>query len=112
MPHEGDDRRLAALERNNKKNEITDWLVYFAETALEAQRNTLKRVDFYVAKAKLYERLHGQLNERQQRATARMFREGIDGFKGGSLLKITSASRALRARRPRGTSRTSSRKER
>ena len=102
MPHEGDDRRLAALERNNKENEITDWLVYFAETALEAQRNTLKRVDFYVAKAKLYERLHGQLNERQQRATARMFREGIDGFKGGlsaeNYISITGAPRVTTTR--------------
>ena len=45
----------AALERNNKDNEITDWLTYFAETVLEAQGNTIRRVDFYVAKAKLYE---------------------------------------------------------
>ncbi len=38
---------------------------------------------FYVAKAKLYERLRGKLNERQEKVIARMFREGIDGFKGG-----------------------------
>jgi Fic family protein len=25
----------------------------------------------------------GRLNERQQKALARMFREGVDGFKGG-----------------------------
>ena len=51
----------AVLERSNKDNEITDWLTYFAETVLEAQRNTIKRVDFYVAKAKLYDRLRGQI---------------------------------------------------
>jgi Fic family protein len=56
----------AALERNSKDNEITDWLVYFAETILEAQRNTIKRVDFYVAKAKLHEKLRDQLNARQE----------------------------------------------
>src|SRR5436305_2066209 len=45
----------AALERNNKANEITDWLAYFAETVLEAQGNTIELIDFYVAKSKFYE---------------------------------------------------------
>ena len=87
-----------ALERNNKTNEITDWLIYFAQTILEAQGNTIKRVDFFVAKAKLYERLRGQLSERQEKVIARMFREGIDGFKGGlraeNYIGIAKTSRA------------------
>ena len=49
----------AALERSNRGNEITSWLEYFANTVLEAQDNTIKRVDFCVAKAKLHERLRG-----------------------------------------------------
>ena len=92
----------AALERNNKTNEITDWLKYFAGTVIEAQRNTIKRVDFYVAKARFYDRLHGQLNSRQEKAVARMFHEGIDGFKGGlsaeNYISITGASRATATR--------------
>jgi Fic family protein len=92
----------AALERNNKENEITDWLTYFAGTVLEAQNNTIERVDFYVAKAKFYERLRGKLNERQSKAIARIFREGIDGFKGGlsaeNYITITQASRATATR--------------
>jgi Fic family protein len=92
----------AALERNNKDNEVTDWLTYFAETILEAQTNTLKRVDFYIAKAKFYERLREQLNGRQEKVIARMFREGIDGFKGGlsaeNYIRITQASRATATR--------------
>ena len=91
-----------ALERSNKQNEITGWLEYFARTILEAQDNTIKRVDFYVAKAKLYDRLRGQLNERQERVVARMFREGIDGFKGGlsseNYISITKTSRATATR--------------
>lgn len=91
-----------ALERNNKNIEVTDWLVYFGETIIQAQRNTIKRVDFYVAKAKLYEALRGKLNERQDKAIARMFREGIDGFKGGlsaeNYISITQASRATATR--------------
>jgi Fic family protein len=92
----------AALERNNKDNEITDWLKYFAGTVLEAQKNTINRVDFFVAKAKLYERLRGQFNERQEKVIARMFREGIDGFKGGlsaeNYIAITKTSRATATR--------------
>ena len=92
----------AALERNNKSNEITDWLTSFANTILEAQANTIKRLDFYLAKAKFYERMRGQLNERQEKVIARMFREGIDGFKGGlsaeNYIGITRASRATATR--------------
>ena len=71
------------LERYNKDIEITGWLVYFAETILEAQDNTRKRIEFIIEKTKLYDRLRGKLNERQEKVLERMFREGIDGFKGG-----------------------------
>jgi Fic family protein len=66
------------------------------------QHNTIKRVDFYVAKAKLHEKLRGQLNERQEKVLARMFREGIDGFKGGlsaeNYISIAKTSRATATR--------------
>ena len=92
----------AALERNNKNMEVTDWLRYFAETIIEAQSTTIKRVDFYVAKAKFYERLRGQLNERQAKVIARIFKEGTDGFKGGlsaeNYISITGTSRATATR--------------
>jgi Fic family protein len=92
----------SALERSNKELEITDWLVYFGNTVIEAQRNTIKRVDFYVAKAKFYEKLRGRLNERQDKVLSRMFREGIDGFKGGlsaeNYISIAKTSRATATR--------------
>jgi Fic family protein len=92
----------AALERNNKDLEITGWMRYFANTVLEAQNNTIRRVEFYVAKAKFYQRFQGALNERQAKAIARMFREGIDGFRGGlsaeNYISITRASRATATR--------------
>ena len=92
----------AALERNNKDLEISGWMQYFADTIIEAQRNTINRVDFYVAKAKFYEKFRGQLNERQDKVIARMFREGIDGFKGGlradNYISISQTSRATATR--------------
>jgi len=91
-----------ALARNNKDIEISDWLAYFAETIIAAQDNTNKRVDFYIAKAKFYERLRGQLNARQEKVVARMFRAGIDGFTGGlsaeNYISITRTSRATATR--------------
>jgi Fic family protein len=69
---------------------------------LQAQQNTLKRLDFYLAKARLFDRLKGLLNERQAKVLGRMFREGIDGFKGGlsaeNYISITRAPRATATR--------------
>jgi Fic family protein len=91
-----------ALEHNNKDIEITDWLVYVAETINQAQANTIKRVDFYIAKARLYELMSGKLNERQEKVIARIFREGIDGFRGDvsaeNSITITKTSRATATR--------------
>lgn len=91
-----------ALEHNNKSTEVTDWLVYFGKTVLEAQDNTNKRVEFSLAKTRFYGRLRGQLNERQEKAIARMFEEGIEGFKGGlsaeNYITITKATRSTATR--------------
>jgi Fic family protein len=91
-----------ALERANKANEITPWLFYFARTVLEAQANTLGRVEFYIAKAKFHERLRGQLNERQDEVIDRLFREGIDalaqGFSAEAYINISQTSRATATR--------------
>jgi Fic family protein len=92
----------AALERYNKDLQINDWMTYFANTILQAQDNTIKRVDFYVAKAKFYEKFRDQLNERQAKVMTRVFKEGIDGFKGGlsanNYISISKTSRATATR--------------
>jgi Fic family protein len=92
----------AALERNNKDVEITEWMQYFANTIIEAQNNTINRADFYVAKAKFYQAYRDQLNQRQAKVIARIFREGINGFKGGlsaqNYISISKTSRATATR--------------
>ncbi len=86
------------LEQSNKQNEITEWLTYFAKTVLHAQKNTEKHVEFLIEKTKLFDRLRGQLNRRQEKAILRMFREGPNGFIGGlsaeNYISITNTSRA------------------
>lgn len=54
-----------ALEAANKDNEISAWLRWFAETALDARR------------------LRGQLNHRRQKALLLMLREEPLGFEDG-----------------------------
>jgi Fic family protein len=72
-----------ALEAANKQNEITAWLAWFAGVAIEAQRRTTALVEFLIDKARLLDRLRGQLNPRQEKALLRMLREGPEGFAGG-----------------------------
>lgn len=90
------------LERFNKSLEITGWLVYFAETILEAQSYSLRLIEFLIAKTKFYDRYRGQVNDRQDRAINRMFKEGLDGFKGGlsaeNYISITEATRPTATR--------------
>ncbi|MCG5486303.1 MAG: Fic family protein [Sinorhizobium meliloti] len=90
------------LEQHQRTLDITEWLVYFAGTILEAQQATLKRVAFHLSKAKFYDRFRGQFNERQDKAIARIFREGPAGFKGGlsaeNYISITRTSRATATR--------------
>lgn len=91
-----------ALERNNTETEITDWLVWFAETAIEAQQRTMALVEFLIDKTRLLDRLAGRLNERQQKALFRMLQEGPAGFKGGlsagNYLTITGTTTATATR--------------
>lgn len=95
-------RYYDALAEANQSNEVTPWLVYFANTVLAAQRDTQLRIEFLIEKARFYERLRGQLNRRQAKVVARMLREGPDGFQGGlsadNYLSITKTSRATATR--------------
>ena len=90
------------LEQHQRTLDVTEWLVWFAEIVLKAQQVTLDRVGFFISKAHFYDRHRDQLNERQAKAIARMFREGPGGFKGGlsadNYLKITGTSRATATR--------------
>ncbi|MEK9629598.1 MAG: Fic family protein [Nitrospinota bacterium] len=90
------------LEQGNKHNNVTHWLVYFSKTILEAQEYSLALVDFLIEKTKLFDRVRGQLNERQKKVINRMFREGLEGFKGGlsaeNYISIAGTSRATATR--------------
>ena len=92
----------AQLNRHNHTLHITSWLSYFAGTVLDAINYSQRLIDFLINKTKLYDRVRGRLNARQEKVLARMFREGIEGFKGGlsaeNYIKITRTSRATATR--------------
>jgi len=83
------------LEKNQKSLLIDGWLSYFANTALDAVEHSQSLVRFVVEKTRLFDRLRGQINQRQEKALARMLADGLDGFAGGmnakKYMKVTGA---------------------
>ena len=92
----------AVLERAHAELEITNWLLWFAAKAIEAQRRTLQQVEFVLAKARLLDSLRDKLNERQEKVLLRMFEAGPNGFVGGlsaaNYMSITGAPPATATR--------------
>ncbi len=91
-----------ALGDVNTKNEITQWLLYFARTVLDGLIYTRTYVEFLIKKSRLFKRLRGKINPRQEKCLLRMFEEGPEGFTGGlsaeNYISITSATRPTATR--------------
>ena len=90
------------LEAHNRKLDLTQWLLYFGKTIIDAQENTLKIIEFLIQKAKFFDRFASQMNQRQITVVRRILKEGHHGFKGGlsaenyTRIAKTSASTATR----------------
>ena len=92
----------AALQLGSQSNDIDAWLAWFADIVIKAQARTITRIRFLIDKTQMLDRLRGSINERQEKALLRMFREGPDGFEGGlsagNYRTITDASLATATR--------------
>jgi Fic family protein len=73
----------AQLEAANKTLDVDPWLHWFADLVLAAQQQTLDGLDFLLANTRLWDRLRGQINARQEKALSRLMRAGVEGFVGG-----------------------------
>ena len=80
----------AALEGVGPSLDITDWLVWFVGTVLDAQLWSERRLVRSIQQARFFERLRGALkrlrgalNRRQEKALLALFRSEPDGFEGG-----------------------------
>ncbi len=73
----------AQLEAANKTLDVEPWLDWFGDLVLAAQEHTLEGLDFLLANTRLWDRLRGQLNARQEKALSRLMHAGVEGFVGG-----------------------------
>jgi Fic family protein len=91
-----------ALQSASGDLDIQKWLEFFCGAVLDAQDLTQSMIDFIIEKGKFYERFSNRLGERQSKVIARMFKEGVDGFKGGlsaeNYITISGAARATATR--------------
>lgn len=87
-----------ALQKGSLQLEVTPWLIWFAQLALEAKQTTQHWISFLIGKTRIYDRVRSQLNPRQEKVLHRMFQEGPQGFQGGlsaeKYSKLTKASHA------------------
>jgi len=90
------------LEKCNRTLHAQDWVDYFAQAILQAQKESVNLLYFLIKKSKMLIALSGQINPRQEKALLRMFAEGPAGFRGGlsaeNYISITGASRATATR--------------
>jgi Fic family protein len=90
-----------ALEKAQRKNEITEWLEYFVDVVYKAQivANTLIR--FTLQKSMFIDKYKNRLNDRQMKVLLKML-ESPNGFEGGMSAKkyisITKTSKATATR--------------
>lgn len=90
-----------ALEKAQRKNEITEWLQYFAGIVYEAQITAKKLISFTLQKSMFIDRYKDLLNARQLKLILKML-ESPNGFEGGMSAKkyisITKTSKATATR--------------
>ncbi|MBI1306018.1 MAG: DUF4172 domain-containing protein [Bacteroidetes bacterium] len=90
------------LQKAQRNNTVTNWVKWFTNTILEAQKESYRMINFTIHKTRWYEQFKSNLNARQLKAMGRMFEEGPDGFVGGmnvrKYISITKASKATATR--------------
>jgi Fic family protein len=92
----------AAIEKAQRSNIITQWIEYFVDVVLTAQKQAIEFVDFILKKSKFFDRYKNLMNERQLKVVRRMLDDGPDGFLGGmnagKYVSITKSSKATATR--------------
>ena len=75
---------------------------YTIESKRETQDHTQRMIDFLIEKSRYYRCFEKELNERQRKVVERIFREGVNGFKGGlsayNYITITGATASTATR--------------
>ena len=87
----------------NRSLDFTEWVMWFAETACEAQIEARNALAFALEKTRFWDEFgETMFNSRQTKAINRMFKAGPAGFMGGMTARkytnLTGASRATATR--------------
>ncbi|HAT1976585.1 TPA: Fic family protein [Legionella pneumophila] len=86
----------------SKTLDLTSWLLWFANIALEAQQSTYMYIDFIIKKSVILREAEGKINPRQEKVLLRLFHAGPEGFGGGlsakNYMSITGATIATTTR--------------
>ena len=92
----------ANLEKAQRNNEITPWLLYFTNTVLKAQQQARQMLDFTLKKARFFDTYKDKLTDRQLKVIHKMMDAEPAGFEGGMTAKkygsVTSISKATATR--------------
>ncbi len=94
----------AALNLNqvSQSMNLTPWMAWFAQTAIQAQAYGQQSLICAIAQARVFDQLKGQINLRQEKALLRLFEAEPEGFEGGMSAKnyqaLTGASESSATR--------------
>ena len=90
------------LDKSCRSLDITDWLTWFAGTVLDAQVWSERGLIRSIQQTRLFDRLRGLLNPRQEKLLLRLFDAEPDGFEGGlsalNYQRITGATASTATR--------------
>lgn len=90
------------LHENSNDLDVKEWLVYFCDMVLQAQSYTQRMIDFLIHETHFFQKFDDELNERQRKVVLRIFREGVEGFKGGlsadNYMRITGTTASTATR--------------
>lgn len=82
--------------------EVTQWIYYFSNLVLSAQKLTKQLIEFTLFKTRFIDLHRSSLNDRQLKVVLKMFEYGLEGFQGGMTAKkyisITKTSKATATR--------------
>lgn len=91
-----------ALERAQKKLDVNEWLHYFLNVCIQAQRDAIERIRYSIKKKNFWQSHKDLLNDRATKVIKRMTKDGPDGFDGylnaRKYMAITKCSKATATR--------------
>jgi len=91
-----------ALERAQKKLDVNEWLHYFLNVCIQAQRDAIERIRYSIKKKNFWQSHKDILNDRATKVIKRMTKDGPDGFDGylnaRKYMAITKCSKATATR--------------